>query len=1224
MLKALELQGFKSFADRTRFEFPPGITTIVGPNGSGKSNVVDAIKWVLGEQSVKSLRGKEMADVIFNGSSSRAAASAAEVTLTLDNADRRLALDQPEVQITRRIYRSGESEYLINRQPSRLRDIRDLFYGTGVGADAYSVIEQGKVDQLLQSSPRDRRLVFEEASGISRFKARKLETQRRLERIEQNLLRLGDIVREVEGRLRSIRNQAAKAQRYQTHVDRLNQLRTQAALADWRTLGRRWEQHRAQADALDLALAERQADIERADQHVTDIETRLGDLTEAVLSGEMRLAQARQQITAGEATVAHELSRLHEWDAEMRRLRGQFGLLTLRAGNLRDQLRETADAVAAEQQAQEALVAQFERLDFERRELAAECERARGDYERRQAAFSELSRELAALANETSGLNRQLDAFQAARNRHVDRRSELSRQHQAALAERDLSRTSLADQQAQFETSVAELAGEQARLEELLAAHTEAFEGLQRLRRDEAVLRERADVLAEFEARREGIDAGVKSLLDRAAALEPRDAPPVVGLVADLVRSSVEHAPLIDLALGERAQHLVVDADLDTLATLDAWTRDLPGRVSLLPLPTLAGRRLKLATVGAIGQDDTFDEAPGVVGRADRLVETAPEHRRLAQALLGHVWIVERLTVARALATAGSGCDFVTLSGEYLAADGTLSIGARQATLGLVSRKSELRELLGRIDELRHSIEDRDRALAALDRQRLEQRGRLKQTEERHRQRAAALEETRRRFETEEARERQLAASIEAVDVELAAVEAQVASTHEALEAARLRSSTARGELECAEREAADARQAWAALDGRRQERERQAADLRVALAKGDERLAGLRLRRQLAERDQDERRRTLEESRHQLADRELRSLAAQAAALDAESRLAELYLRVERLAAESAVLVGRRDALRGERTAAIAELQSLRHAVRQLEESLHQQRLAESQARQERQLLADRMRDELNLELAELDTQPATDEELRERDAVDREIAELRGKIHALGNVNLEALDELRDLESRHATLARQHDDLIRGKRALEQIIARINADVRRLFAETLEAARIHFQALFRKLFGGGQADIVLEEGVDLLDAGIEIIARPPGKELRSITLLSGGEKTLTCVAVLLAIFQHRPSPFCVLDEVDAALDEANIERFVQVLREFLAWTQFIVVTHSKKTMTCATTLYGVTMQESGVSKRVSVRFEDVSETGEIRAPAAEGPPDLDGGPAGGATQAA
>jgi chromosome segregation protein len=593
--------------------------------------------------------------------------------------------------------------------------------------------------------------------------------------------------------------------------------------------------------------------------------------------------------------------------------------------------------------------------------------------------------------------------------------------------------------------------------------------------------------------------------------------------------------------------------------------------------------------------------AAGVVGRADQLVETAPEFAALARRLLGRTWIVEDLERALVLAeSSGRGLTFVTRAGEMLAADGTLFVGPRHASTGLISRRSELRVLARQIAELTAQIDSQENACAKLTGQIAAEDRQARALATEHRQLSERLSDERSRVTAAEERSAQLQNQYAAVEIELAATESEHQRAAEALADTRDRMAKATSSL--AELEAviqagvAHANQ----LEQARQRVSREAGATKIEVVKSEQRLSHLRSRKSQIERDQQERGRALADSRSHLEICLERHCDAERSILRAETEVAELYLRKEAFAAEAVRRIDERDSWRERRVQHSADAQRVRARIRKVEAKLHAKELAAGEVRHERTTLADRLREDYSIELADLEHEPSA-EELQERTTVEREIADLRGKLNSIGGVNLDALAELEELETRFNALSEQHRDLAAAKASLESIIERINADSRRLFSDTLEVVREHFESLFRKLFGGGHADIVLDEGADILDSGIEIIARPPGKEPRNISLLSGGEKTLTCVALLLAIFRSRPSPFCVLDEVDAALDEANIERFIAVLQEFLAWTQFIVVTHSKKTMTCANSLYGITMQESGISKRVSVRFEDVSDTGEI-----------------------
>lgn len=1197
MLKALELAGFKSFADKTRFEFPKGITVVVGPNGSGKSNVVDAIKWVLGEQSVKNLRGGEMADVIFNGSATRRPMNAAEVTLTFDNTSRLLAIDTPEVHITRRIYRSGECEYLINRQPARLRDIRDLLAGTGLGTLAYSVIEQGKVDLLLQASSRERRVIFEEAAGISRFRARKVEALRRLERVEQSLLRLSDIVEEVENRLRAVRLQAAKAQRYRELALRLQELRTQVAQVDWWSLSQRLA-------AVESELAVLQAEHQTLASQAEALQTRhlqaeeaLGQLDDLARRTEAEAAAIRERIAAAESAIQHQHARLRDLEEEQERYRRQWLAMHLRADNLQQQLQQTREEFEGAQAQHRQLTDRV--ADTERRlsEVRTSLDQLRQQHQQAGAQHRQLTQEAVQWGSRTSTLEGRLASAEAARRRLAEKAQELAGQIEACTREVE----SLAGQQ-----------GEQARrVEELHQAQDEAQDRLSEHRQSRAVRQNelvelrhrhssaagRAALLEELEKRYEGLSPGVKEVLSCARGPEPGPFRQVCGLVADLLRVSVEAAPLIEVALGDLAEYIVVRPGRELLDHLCQHPYHFSGRVGFLWWE--AGE----------GEDgETLEGRPGVLGRADRFVETEPAWEGLARRLLGRTWIVETLRHAVALAAAGKGWNFVTLAGERLAADGTFAAGPRQGSAGLISRRSELRALQSQLAELESRIEQARSAVLRLDEQIARDEAQLQSVEAALQSAHDALAHCAHRLTAAETRRRELQQQRAALEAEQAQTAAEAQAASAALDAARTQQRQTQQSLAACEACLADLACQRARLEELQQSRVRESTEAKVELAKSEQRLENLGTRLRQFQESQQERERAAAELGQHLAGCRARQEEASRAILQAEAELAGAYLRKESLQAESAALAQRRAGVLASRAEVAADLQRLRSRLRKLEERIHTRQLAASQLRLERSTLADRLRDEYGIDLTQLDAEPDL-EELRRREEVQAEIEQLRQKINELGNVNLEALEELDQLEGRYNTLAAQWKDLTEAKNALLRIIDKINADSRKLFLDTLQTVRGHFVQLFRDLFGGGQAEIVLEEGVDVLEGGVEIVARPPGKELRSISLLSGGEKTLTCVALLLALFRSRPSPFCVLDEVDAALDEANIDRFIQVLQGFLAWTQFIIVTHSKKTMTCATTLYGVTMQESGISKPVSVRFEDISDDGEILTSPAQAP---------------
>ena len=1193
MLKALELVGFKSFADRTRFEFSTGITCVVGPNGSGKSNVVDAIKWVLGEQSVKSLRGKEMTDVIFNGSATRTPMNAAEATLVFDNASKRLPIDAPDAAITRRVYRNGESEYLINKQPCRLRDIRDLFSGTGAATDAYSVIEQGKVDVLLQSSPKERRNIFEEAAGISRFKARKLESLRRLERVDQNLLRLKDIVEEVENRLKSVRNQASKAKRYQEHVERLQQLRTQTAQVDWRRMSEKLVEQEslvAEKSGKRDALSREQ---DAAEARLLEIDVKLGDVVALLRSVEGRGSQAVQRIAAAESIMHHERERCRELEEEAARHRRHLRDLNGKAGDQKVRVVETVSALDAAQKHYTSLIEGRAAVETRRAALDERRRTAEKQLERLRSHMRELQQNETAAESELAMLGARLVVQREEAARREARSADLVERTSVAAA-------NLAEHRSRLDAWEIELAAAtaacQAARDEIAALQSELQRSADRvndLRRRQAALAERSHLLEDLERRREGLQVGVKQILGMREKQEAGPLQGTVGLAADLIRSPFDAAPAVDAVLGERAQFIVVPKETSPIVAAEFAAR-LDGRVGFLFLEGLSPYATPAADSSPAGK-------VGVVGRLDLLVDCEFDYRGIVRLLLGSTWLVESVTRGLELRAEFPWLDFVTRQGDLLTASGGMVVGRRASGAGLVSRRAELQALRDQIIEVDQEITAAAESLKVVEGRVAERETELQllNTAERGLLQTTADERSRGRVLAQQHED--LLAQTSALERETEAAAAEAREVTRRRTEVELRISATQGDRHATEAEIADIKTQLESSAGERRELEEQLTAAKIELATGEERLNNLRAQKIRHEQDQAERRRAIDECQANLAESLGRHRVSEFNILRAEADAAEAYLVKESSHREASGQNERQEGLRSERTSLAASAQKERSRLRALQEELHSLELSVETTRMERANLADRIRDDYGIDLATLDLPAASAEEQQQREEVEKQIADLRRKINNIGNVNLDALDELDELESRYKTLSDQYEDLTSAKKSLEAIIVKIDADSRRLFAETLDTVKGYFQILFRKLFGGGQGDIVLEEGVDILDAGIEINARPPGKEPRNISLLSGGEKTLTCVALLLAVFQYRPSPFCVLDEVDAALDEANIGRFVGVLHEFLAWTQFIIVSHSKKTMTCASTLYGVTMQESGVSKRVAVRFEDVRDNGEI-----------------------
>jgi chromosome segregation protein len=1210
MLRRLELVGFKSFADKTTFDFSRGITGIVGPNGSGKSNIVDAVRWILGEQSAKSLRGGEMADVIFNGSSSRRGFGMAEVTMTFDNARRSLNIDQDEVQITRRVYRGSEGEYLINLEPSRLKDIKDLFLGSGAGADAYSIIEQGKVEVLLQSSTKERRAIFEEAAGISRFKARKNETLRKLEHVDQNLQRLRDIVALVEKQLRSVKLQATKAQRHEEYSARLRELRITLSLQEYRHVTEQFEAESAVLEQLRDSLDEKSRRVESLETRSQERDQEWTELDLRAREEEASLARARQQIAAEEAALAHEEASSNDLETGLTATGSRLTELNARLAQLSSTLAAARENTRAVQIAREEDFHRLSALQSSWDESAARITSLQSQLQRDQADHLEHMRQAARCHNEVASRKTEVETLGRERDRLAQKATNAANALGALRAQVGGLHENDQVLQARLAAARHVLESERTGRNSLHSQITETNRKVIELKAAQTGLAGRIDVLEMLEASREGLAAGVRQILDwlqaPSTAPEGADWDPAwcIGLVADVLTVEREHAPIIDLALGERAQHLIVLDELRLERALAVHAQSLAGRVSFIVLrdPDPAQSAIDAQAIA----DLPAELQSLIVARGGDRVGC--QHRSLAALipqLLGRTLIVRDLPAARLLAEKLSAFRFITTAGEILEKDGTLTVGAYHASAGMVSRKSELRELRVRIADLEGECRNLEQQ-ASMNGERLASlESQVRASETMVASLSTEATQLHSRLGHERQREQELEEEVRLHKSEIAALERDIAQCHEASRLARQAADAADRQIQDLLARMQAGEKELRAMEAVRQEHQRELTAAQVALAQTEERLQSLRSRLEQLETDAAERRRERDLGQERIVDVKRKLRQSQLLMLEARARLAEGYLAAESGLSRVNELAAGREALRVARHALGEEVQKVRQEWRQHSEQAHARQLTVNDLEHRRQSLAERMREDYEVDLEEMHARSTADpaasngEGLRDitgldLTAVNEEIAELRQKLARLGSVNLDSLKELEELQTRAGSLQAQLDDLLAAQRSLVEIIEAIDADSKRLFSDTLAAVRGHFQDLFRKLFGGGTADIVLEDESDLLESGVEINARPPGKDLRSISLLSGGEKTLTAVALLLAIFRSKPSPFCILDEVDAALDEANIARFTAVLRDFLDQSQFIIITHSKKTMAAADVLYGITMQESGVSKRVAIRFED------------------------------
>ena len=1207
MLKAIELSGFKSFADKTRLEFVSGISALVGPNGSGKSNIVDAIKWVLGEQSIKKLRGNEMTDVIFSGSGTRQPLHAAEVTLTFDNSQRVFDVDASEIHIARRVYRNGDAEYLINRQISRLKDIKEILSGTGLGTQAYGIIEQGRVELLLQSTSLQRRAIFEEAAGISRFNAKKLEVQRRLERVEQNILRLSDIVKEVETQLRNTKSQAGKAQLYRQYTTRLQELRVHSAWLDWRKGSAQLEQSRDEIAGLTASEASLVEQVDAAEKQLTEYNRQFEDITRKSKEVVAEIAAVAERIAGDETTIELQSAQLEEIEAEIRRTGRQLLDLTHRNTDTDEMMRQTDEEIRTAAERHREVTAHYEQHQTLSEQVGAQFEVV-------EAKCDQLTRDLDANYRLTNRLAGEISGYESRQAGLVQSRL----QNEKRLAAIRQQTVDSREQAARCRTLCEELVQKTERRTEQLEAvkkrrierqeELEALRGeLLELKQRQSGTAERINVLDELLKRHEGLSPGVKDVLR-----QPRtpDSPyrHVHGLVADLFRVHVEAASLIEIALGTAAQYIVVSPEVEIIRVIERSSNQLAGRVGFLWLDALAND-------AGLMRGSHFEGRPGVHGRADQFVETDPQYGFLARRLLGRTWLVETLAHAKTLYRESDGrTNFLTLSGEYLAADGTLIVGPLHGTSGLISRRSELRTLSDQLARIEADVRETELNREVLQSRLSEDEQDFERATREHQQAVSALESQRIKAANAEERLHQVESQAKTLEEESDSLDVQNEKAAIDLEVAGTQKEELDAKIETVEAERDAMKHRWNELDEQRRELAKKTTNSKIELAKSEERLAFLYDRRKQFEEHQKERLNLLAAHRKQNQQLKTRAEQATLAILRVESSLALLYHRKEEVADAAKAYEQSGNEIASERTSLNARLKQSQNELHTLRTERHKRQLELERVRQDLRTLAERMREDYDVAIAEWQP-PQAEREAEshvEREAASEtvpnakpdfqsEIDELKANIQKIGSVNLEAIETLETLETRFTTISNQYQDLVNAKRAIEKIIDRINIDSQQLFEETFRGVKEHFLQLFQQLFGGGHADLILEDESNPLESGVEIVARPPGKELKSVTLLSGGEKTLTCVALLLALFSFRPSPICILDEVDAALDEANIDRFARVIKEFEVKTQFLIVTHSKKTMSAADTIYGVTMQDCGVSIPISVRFVDVGENGEI-----------------------
>jgi chromosome segregation protein len=1216
-LHSLELIGFKSFADKTLFEFHEGVTAIVGPNGCGKSNVLDAVRWVLGEQSAKALRGGEMADVIFNGTDSRKPVGFAEVSLTFTNCGSELGVDWHDVRVTRRVYRDGNSEYLLNKTVCRLRDIQALFADTGVGRSAYSIMEQGKIDLILSSRPEDRRTVFEEAAGITKYKTQKKEALRKLEATEANLLRIGDIIKEVKRQIGSLQRQAGKARRYQTlHAD-LQVLDTHHS--------------RRQLDSLEAELEQAQAAIAR----FQDSEAEAHGKIEA---GENDLAAKRRSLDEVDGEIGDARAEVQRLQNEIANLRNQIAFNRQRAEETGELIeRYTNDVAAAETKRNEqatqlkeadALIASTNQLLISKEEeverssdglQAARNQRAEKEEELRalQLSLSKLESRLNSLESDLAGVRARRDATAARIAELTSFIGEANGSLQEARANLAAARAAMETERQTAEQRKENLRAAEERLQENQARLAGAEKEIARHERTIAEKQARLEVLRQMTEEGHGLEKGSQAVLKGLDDPE-RLRPAIAGALVASLNVDSEFVPALEAALG-RNMHAVVLRDADFAAQIFE-------QLNAQKLGQAALAIAELAT--AAHQSASAELPPGALAWAIDKIDAPAEWQNLVRNLLRDVAIVPDLAAGLRLKQSGSTLQFATLGGEFISAAGVIFGGtAAAASDSMLGRKAIVTKL-----ETECAALDVERATATAAREHARQE--LETA-------TSAVEEAR--LSHESAHEKSSRSGIEILSAEravsdeerkLAHLENERSTLDQQVQQAddritelesELRADKNNLELEQAQQTAAEQARESARL--REEEAAEQLNELRLAVATERQRHESLVHHREPMAAREAELADLIAARRADIATYQDRLARQARESTEAETAISRHASELELGEQKAAALAEQRNTRLKAVTEQEGELRALRDSLNDLRDSRGKEEVRRTQLQLRIENLVEHVtrRYQINLREFAVDTfafqktlsviakkrsaveggAPATPAELadgseaspaerpiHQEQKLEQIIAELTRQLDNMGPVNLDAVHEYDELEERYRFLEAQNNDLTAARREVLDVITRINSTTQKLFAETFAQVRINFGEMFAEMFGGGRADLSLQDENDPLNCGIEITAKPPGKQLQSVSLLSGGERTMTAVALLFSIYMVRPSPFCILDEMDAPLDESNINRFIKVLDRFVSQSQFIIITHNKRTIAKADVLYGVTMEERGVSKLVGMKL--------------------------------
>ncbi len=1175
-LKNIEVHGFKSFAQKINFEFHNGITGIVGPNGSGKSNVGDAVRWVLGEQSAKQLRGGNMQDVIFSGTELRKPLSFASVAITLDNSDHKLPVEFNEVTVTRRLYRSGESEYLINGSSCRLKDIQEMFYDTGIGKEGYSIIGQGQIDKILSGKPEDRRELFDEAAGIVKFKRRKNTTIKKLDEERQNLVRVTDILTELTRQLEPLEKQSETAKIYLAKRDELRELDVNLFLLDYEHTGKLLEEleeklgnTESELEETKEAYEQTKVEYERLEQELEELNSRLEELKERQQQNALTRQQhegqiqvLEEQILAGKQNSDHYRNRLETLGEELQKRTSDKEKFSEEKEELRDKLARQRQRLKEETE-------HLENIQAEASACAAAVEDGKNE-------IIEILNSRATTKGKVQrfdAMMEQLDIRKAAVSQRIlhlkTEEEELASERKKAQSRYDSVTHSIDSMNAEC----IRLDGEVQKLQDKLKEQSRQMEIGQTAYHREA---SRLESLKNITERYDGYGNSIRRVMEQ----KSRE-PGIKGVVADIIHVQKDYEVAIETALGGSIQNIVTDNEQTAKRMIGFLKKNRFGRATFLPLSNISGR-------GGISQREVLGET-GVIGTADTLVKADPEYNSLVQYLLGRVLVVDHIDHAIAIGKKyRHSLRMVTIEGESLSPGGSMTGGAFKNNSNLLGRRREIEELENSVGLLKKDLQELQVSIGDNRSRRNVLRDAIADFQEKLRQQYVDQNTARMNLEQTDEKIANIQKSYQQIDREKEELRRQAGEI-------RADHSTIAKELEESQR---DEKELETFIETKQKELE----DWRADEASKMKELEQIRL---------DEA--GLSQQEHYLQENLIR-LLGEMEAFQRESRELEenLKLSIEETKRKQEGIQNLKDAVNA-CSSLDQELQRQRdekQAQKEEKNTGHKAFFEKRDQLSERTSLLDKECFRLKSQAEKVEEQRETQisymweeyeitpnnalsyqkEELTDRQEMKKDISRIKDEIRKLGSVNVNAIEDYKELLERHTFLSGQYEDLVQAEKTLESIIQELDEGMRRQFAEKFHDIQREFDKAFKELFGGGKGTLELSEDEDILEAGIKIISQPPGKKLQNMMQLSGGEKALTAIALLFAIQNLKPSPFCLLDEIEAALDDSNVGRFASYLRKLTKNTQFIIITHRRGTMNAADRLYGITMQEKGVSTLVSV----------------------------------